>query len=194
MQQIPEAFIDYTANGRVWGPQGTRDPVYAQHGFFPATGADRWVAIAVDSDAAWQGLCRLMGRADWAGDASLATAEGRRARQDDLEQEIAGWTRPQEPEALAERLQAAGVAAAAAQNSARLLQDPQLRHRGFFVTEQHPEIGARELSGWGWILEGVEPMVEHAPILGQDNFAVFTGLLGMPVDEFAALVDEGVLV
>ena len=194
MQNLPEAYIDYTANGRVWGPQGNRDRVACPHGFFPGHGDDRWIAIAVDSDAAWRALCRAMGRTDWAADPSLATADARRAREGEIEQEIAAWTAAQDILALSDRLQAAGVAAAPAQNAVDTFADPHLRARGFFVAPDHPEVGRHDLSGLPWKISGVEPRIAHAPLLGEDNVYVFTELLGLSFEEFAALVGQGVIV
>jgi len=194
MAQLPEAYIDFTANGRVWSPSGNRDTVFAPHGFYPCTGDDRWVAIAVETDAAWASLCQLMPRADWGDDPDLATAQGRRERAAELDQEMAAWSRIQDAEALAAALQALGIAAASASNSRRLLADEQLRARGFFVEIDHPEVGRRELSGLPWKISDAEPRIEAPPLLGADTLWVMTELLGMDDAEFATLVADGILV
>ncbi len=194
MAQLPEAYIDYTANGRVWSPSGNRDPVFAPHGFYPCTGDDRWVAIAVDSDEAWSGLCRVMGRTDWGADRALASATGRRGRVAELDQEIAAWSIGEDADTLAERLQAAGVAAASASNSERLLADEQLQDRGFFVEIDHAEVGRRKLSGLPWKISDAEPRIDAPPPLGGDTLSVMTELLGLDDAEFATLVGDGILV
>jgi len=194
MSHLPEAYIDYTANGRVWEPQGNADTVFCPHGFFPAAGDDDWVAIAVDDEAAWAGLCAAMQRGDWATDDGLASWQGRQARRGEIEQDLAAWTAAWDGSALVEELQRHGVPAARAANSADLLSDPQLRARGFFLAPDHPETGSRELSGLPWQVSGVDPRITPPPLLGQDNVYVFQELLGLSDLEFAELTAEGVLV
>ncbi len=193
MAQMPEAFIDFTRNGHVWGRQGNRDRVFAPHGFFPCAGDDQWVAIAVDSEAAWRALCDLMGRGDWVAANTLASAEGRRAEENVLEQELASWTARQDRDELVDRLQAVGVPAAAAASADDLVADPQLREFGFYQPIQHPEVGVREHATFGWQLSGVEPRIESAPLLGQDTLPVCSELLGLSDAEFAELVASGSL-
>ncbi len=59
------AILDATANGRFAEPRGNR-PHHrrvAPYGVYPCAGDDRWLAIAVESDAQWAGLVAADGRA-----------------------------------------------------------------------------------------------------------------------------------
>src|SRR4030095_11191163 len=80
---LAPAILDYTVNGRVSERMGNRDPDHAPHGVYPVAGQsgsdDRWIAIAVTSDAAWRSLCNVMARPDLRDDPRWATANGRRA-------------------------------------------------------------------------------------------------------------------
>src|SRR5215203_4742934 len=108
---LPEPILAWMLGGTVLEARGNRDPIVAPQGCYPAAGDDRWLALSVGSDAAWPELCEIIGRPDLAADPGLATADGRRARHDDLDAAISAWTREQDATAAAERLQAAGIAA-----------------------------------------------------------------------------------
>ena len=92
-------LIEQAVTGKVGPKLGNRHPVFVPHGCFPCDGPDAWVVVALTDDAAWPGLCGVIGRADLAADAALATAEGRRAREDELESAIAAWTKGRSPDA-----------------------------------------------------------------------------------------------
>ncbi|HZQ39116.1 MAG TPA: CoA transferase, partial [Dehalococcoidia bacterium] len=132
---LAEAAIEYSMNGVVLGPSGNRHRTMAPHGIFPSSGAsthereadnaaragdplehsepqtlsDAWISIAVDSDAAWRALCTTVGHGRFAADRRFATLADRLRHVDELEEIVAGWTRPFAAGELAERLQAAGV-------------------------------------------------------------------------------------
>ncbi len=59
-------------------PMGNRSEVGAPWGLYRCAGEEQWAAITCRDDADWQGLVAAMGNPAWAGDADLATAEGRR--------------------------------------------------------------------------------------------------------------------
>src|SRR5690606_21033140 len=88
------------------------DPLMAPHDVFPCAGEDEWIAIAVETDAQWQGLCRVLASPDLAADAGLGNAAGRRAAALHLADRLAGLTVEHHAAELAKRLQSAGVPAA----------------------------------------------------------------------------------
>ena len=54
------ALLDYTANGTVQSRAGNDDRNYAPHGVYPAAGNDAWIAVATQTEAQWQALCRSL--------------------------------------------------------------------------------------------------------------------------------------
>ena len=119
---------------------------------------------------------------------------GRKNNEDELEKLIEEWTINYSPAELMTMLQEAGVPAGVVQGGEDLLEwDPQLRHRGHFVTLNHPEIGPHV---------GEEPpfklsrtpakMSLPAPCLGEHTEYVCTKILGMPDSEFLKLLAAGV--
>lgn len=191
MQMVGPAFMDYAMNGRSAGPIGNRHPraAAAPHGVFPCAGEDRWIAIAVTTDAMWQALVAAMGSPVWATAAALATLAGRLAALDTIHEHLAQWTAAHDDYELAHRLQSAGIAATPVLNVADLLRDPHYRARGTFIEVQHP-LGFKETI-YGAYVKTSRSVIEvrTGPRIGQDNEKVFKGLLGMDAARYQQLVD-----
>lgn len=195
MQMVAPAFMDYTMNGRVAGPMGNRHPLAAAapHGVFPCTGEDRWIAIAVFDDEEWRGLVGAMGDPSWAQANGYASSEGRIANIDALEEKLAEWTRGCDSGELAERLQAAGVAATPVLNVGDLLTHPHFRARETFVEVEHP-LGFREtLYNVYAKTSGARFDLRPGPIMGCDNDRVFRDLLEIPEERYRQLVADEVI-
>lgn len=195
MQMVGPAFMDYFLNGRVAGPRGNRHPLdaAAPHGVFPCAGEDRWISIAVTSDAEWQALRAAMGDPPWAAAGELAGLAGRLRNLDSLHERLAAWTRNFDDRELAARLQQRGIAAAPVLNIGDLLRDPHFRARGTFIEVQHP-LGFEETIYGAYVkCSRTEPAVEPGPRMGRDNERVFRGLLGLTGKEYSELVDARVI-
>jgi len=190
MQMVGPAFMDYALNGRSAGALGNRHPraAAAPHGVFPCAGEDRWIAIAVTNDDAWQALVAAMERPAWATAPELAALPGRLAALDDLHARLAAWTADQDDYELARRLQAAGVAATPVLNVADLLRDPHWRARGTFIEVVHP-LGFKETIYGAYVKTSRSAItVRPGPRIGQDNERVFKRLLGMDDARYQTLV------
>ena len=194
---VPEALLDWTVNGRVEERIGNEDPAMSPHGCYPCAGDDRWIAIAVDSDGSWRGLCRVMGRADWAADDRYADVLGRIRHRAELDKMLGFETRSHDNHELMTRLQAEGVAAGAVADSEDLLFNVHLKERRFYeVVEHHEATGMPPLpyAGRPWKLSGTPAVApQPAPIMGQHNRDILAGLLGRTDDEVAALEEERII-
>ena len=191
---IPEAVLDYQMNGDIPEPQGNRDVWQAPHGVYPCAGADRWIAIAVTTEAQWQALCRIIERPDLAAEPGLSSPEGRRQRRDMLDAAIAQWSRYQDDEAAAQRLQAAGVPAGASLDIARVYQHPQLRQGGYLRPLRTSDGATRLLPGLPWRFDELpDHHIAAAPVLGQDNAYVYGELLGLSEAEIARLAEAQII-
>jgi benzylsuccinate CoA-transferase BbsF subunit len=191
------AVLDYSVNERTQVRAGNRlmggdEPETAPHAVFPTKGDDRWIAIAVFSDAEWQTLCRTLGRDDWISGDDFATLPARCHNEGALNALIAGETRRYDARELMERLQAAGVTAGVVLDQEGLYADPQLAHRGHFVSMPHPVLGDFPAELFGARLESTPPRVQRpAPCLGEHNELVLRELLGYSTEDFDRLVAEG---
>ncbi len=192
---IGEAFVEWSLTGSEPPQHGNRRPGCAPHGVYACAGDDQWVAIAVESDAHWQGLRRALGDPEWARDAALATADARHARCAELDERLSAWTRSRPKTAVFERCAAEGVPAAPVQRTNEdLLDDPQLRARGFYERVSHPCGGEWSMHGWEWRPAGAGRCVRRlAPDFGADNHTILRELAGLSSQEIAALEQEGVI-
>jgi crotonobetainyl-CoA:carnitine CoA-transferase CaiB-like acyl-CoA transferase len=166
-------------------------PNFCPHGVYRALGADAWVAIAADGNAGWRGMCAVIGRDDLARDEGLSTLAGRKGRADELDALLNEWTSTRDKWAIAELLQQGGVAAAAVESVADLMDnDPQLRHRAHYQPIQQPSEPGFELviDGEAIHFAGVPRVLERAPMMGEHNEYVLRELAGLTEGEFDALV------
>jgi crotonobetainyl-CoA:carnitine CoA-transferase CaiB-like acyl-CoA transferase len=187
-------LLDYAVNGHLIVRNGNRSPVAAPHGAFPCRAegevGDRWVAIAVWTDAEWAVLAGMLGLTD----PSLATASARLARVEEVENAVAAWTRERTRAEVAEQLQAAGIEAVPVMDFGDLNDDPQLAHRGHFVELEHPVLGPCLYERNGFRLsDAASSYARPTPTLGQHTDSVLTELLGLAGDEVQALRDAGAL-
>lgn len=191
---LDDAIVRYSATGEVLAANGNRHPLHAPHGVFRCAGADRWCAISVLDDAQWRSLRAAMGEPAWAAADVLETAAGRKGHEDELEARLTAWTADQEPDALATRLQAAGVPAYRVNDARDVQHDPQLAARGHFWEIEHPVIGRATWDAPAYRLSATPAYPQRpAPLLGEHNDLVYRELLGYSADELADLVAGGVL-
>lgn len=187
LQFLGPALLEEAVNGRAWGRRGNDDLEACPHGIYPCAGEERWVGLGVETAAEWRALATLIGRPAWAEDPALGTAAGRRARRREIDAAIAAWAGARNPEAAAELLQAAGVAAAPVASCADLHGDPQLAHRGFFVRVEHPVLDTAPLEGYAFRLPACPPAWRAAPLWGEHTERVCGEVLGLGRDEIARL-------
>lgn len=194
LQVCAPALLDAAVNGREQMRTGNRHPWMAPHGVYPSAGEDEWVAVAVDTGAQWRALCEAIERPDLAADPGLATASGRRARHDELDEAISAWTAARTKQDAEDRLQAAGIPAGALSDTAELLEHPQLVAREAFTWVDHPEGGPFPHTRTAWrSLRGNEGAAAPAPLFADSNDYVLGELLGMTPAEIANLEAAGIV-
>ncbi len=193
------ALLDWFANGVAAEPVGNDPPWedWTPHAIYPCRGEDQWCAIAVVEDEQWRALCRLMAADDWLGDDSLSTADGRRARQPEIDARIGEWTKSQDRYELMQRCQAAGVPAGVVQTGDDLVnRDPQLAQAKmhFDFEDIHPALGPLKGDRLALRFERTPATVyNRSEVYGESNVSVAADWLGMPADEVARLEASGVM-
>jgi len=191
---LDAALVRFLNTGDEARRLGNRHPEHAPHGVFPCLGDDRWCAVAVTSDEAWRGLCELLGRTDWAADASLDQASGRLSRQEELEQAVAVWTAARRAEEVQDLMQSHGVAAHLVATTGDVEADLQIRHRGHLWKTDHPVIGPLTYDGPAYRLSETRAAPHRAaPLMGEHNEYVYKDLLGYSDDEFVGLLARDVI-
>ena len=136
-----------------------------------------------------------LGDPAWAHDATLATAAGRRAAHDRLDERLAEWCATRDARATAARLASVGIPAAHVVDARDIAHNPQMQHRGFFEIEDHPVTGPHPIPVLPFRFRGRTDgwMRSPAPTLGQHNDEVLGGILGLTDDERRTLRAGGVI-
>ncbi|HTE85753.1 MAG TPA: CoA transferase [Dehalococcoidia bacterium] len=194
--------LDRSANGRSFRrpgmPAGNRslNPAAAPHGVYRCQGDDRWVAIAVLSDAEWLRFSEALGAPVWARNPELTTLAGRLRHQDELDRCVETWTAHHTQQEVMHILQANGIAAGMVQDPAqRAEEDPELQARGHIV-----RLPVAQEDGSPQRVDSLPmtvPALPHdayrpAPETGHDNDYVYRELLGMASDDIDAYLEQGI--
>ncbi|MBI3743460.1 MAG: CoA transferase [Chloroflexi bacterium] len=205
--QIPDAVMDYTMNGRVRASLGNRHPSMAPHGVYPCIDpnvlpgsdgskrngpADKWVAIAVANDEQWVALREAMGNPTWAQDSKFDSSLGRWSNQDELDAEIAKWTKRHLAREIMNLLQSKGIAAGELTQEGEFSADPQLWSRNFFRMVHHAEAGSHLYPGPMWYFSQAPVEFRLPPVrMGEHNEYVYKELLGVEDAQYRKLEAEG---
>jgi crotonobetainyl-CoA:carnitine CoA-transferase CaiB-like acyl-CoA transferase len=193
LQFLGPALLEHAANGTVPTRDANHDGVAVPHGVYPSSGDDQWVALSVWTDDEWKRFRFALGEPAWARDAALASTEGRRAREAEIDLRIAEWTRTRTREESVAAFRTQGLRAAPVESVAELFDDPQLAHRGVWRRAAHPGLGEVGLMAPPFSLSETPARLDRAgPTLGEHNEAVFKGLLGLSAAEYASLAADGI--
>jgi crotonobetainyl-CoA:carnitine CoA-transferase CaiB-like acyl-CoA transferase len=194
LQLLAPAIMDASINGREQTRIGNRHAWNAPYGIFRCEGDDAWVAVAVESDAQWQALCGVLGRADLASDERFATAEGRKANEDEIDPQIEVWTEQRDHHEAQDLLQAAGVSAGAVLDIAEVVADRQIQHRGSFDFQEHPEVGQFPHTRTAWrSRRGNHGVSGHGALYGGATDHVLKDLLGMTDEQAEEVIASGIV-
>lgn len=186
--------VEHAMTGRVLEPKGNYDPVMAPYSNYPCQGDDKWVSMAVRTEAEWQGLVQAMGNPNWTQDENFISKFQRLKHRKSLDQNIAAWTARRTPEDATQTLQSHGVAAAPVMDAEERLADPHFRERGLYQEIEHPSLGQEPIFNLMWKLSRTPPSIRrHAPLLGEHNQQVFGDILGISPEEIHRLEESQVL-
>src|SRR5207249_6974966 len=95
---IGEFYLEGPSTGRPAAQHGNAALYACPHGVYPSAGEDRWVAIAVVGDEAWERFADALG---WPLEPALASLDGRLAARAALDRRVAEWTRARSAEEAA---------------------------------------------------------------------------------------------
>jgi benzylsuccinate CoA-transferase BbsF subunit len=191
---VGAAIARYSVTGEEPARQGNHVPWAAPHGVYPCSGEDNWIAISVRTDEQWGALAGVLERDGLAGDPELATADGRKQREEALDRRIGLLTAGHERWRLAGQLQAAGVPASVVETAGDVFVDPVLAARRYWRALDHPVMGPVRAASAPHMWNGAPvPPTEPAPLLGQHTEEISRDLLGLSAAEYEQLVADEVL-
>ncbi|ETX06632.1 MAG: hypothetical protein ETSY2_15955 [Candidatus Entotheonella gemina] len=189
---IGEQVLGDSMTGQPPPRWGNRDRWHAPHGTYRCAGEDRWVSIAVRSQAEWERFCAIVDQ-PWTSDVRFVTPDERREHAEALDIRFGAWTQTQKADDVMARLQAEGIPAAAVLTQWTVTENPQLQARDFFETIEHPDTGTHRYAGIPWKMSRTPGRVRMAPPgLGQHNEAILEGELGLSPETVADLTARGI--
>jgi CoA:oxalate CoA-transferase len=160
--------------------------------------ADGYVSIVAVSEAMALGLFRSMGRPELAADARFDRRDHRVANAKALEAEVEAWTSSLPCDEVVRRLEAEGVATAKVRTPSESLSDARVVARQETQAVHHPsyddDLGLRTAGVPIQFSACRTGFDEALPVrVGQDNEAVYKGLLGYSDERLADLRDRNVI-
>lgn len=183
----------YLATGKNPERIGNRyESVYPYDSFRTKDGS---MVIACGNDKLWTALCKVMGKPELAKDERFDKNPKRVQRHAEVKPIVEAWSMTKTIDEAVDELLEAGIPAAPINTIERVTKDPHIAGaREMFVEIEHPKAGKMKLTGSHLKLSSTPVSFRRpAPLLGQDNLEVFTGLLNMTEQEVAALQENGVI-
>ena len=169
MAPILEAGVPFYAYNGVWLGQRRGNLMSSFMGVYPCLDGQVGVHVMARN---WPHFAEAAGRREWLADERFATAESRRAHDDELMAEVIAWAagvRKKEAYALGGRHRAPITFIHTMQD---LLESPQLAARGFLRRIEHPVAGAASYPGPPWWMGPDAWRDAPAPLLGEHTEAV----------------------
>jgi benzylsuccinate CoA-transferase BbsF subunit len=194
LSTMPEPVIEASLNKRILGTLGNVHPIMPVHNNYPCQGDDKWVSIAVLTDAEWKGFCKAIGNPPWTQKEDFAASDKRSLNRKELDKLISGWTADKTPNEVMEILQKAGVAATPCADTEERYFDPHFQEREVIVNVEHPVTGVDFVPKVVCNLSETPGEIRRpAPLLGEHNNYVFGKLLGLSQEEIKTLVEKEVI-
>ncbi|MEX2147907.1 MAG: CoA transferase [Candidatus Rokuibacteriota bacterium] len=181
----------FWTDGRVPAPMGSAHPSVVPYQSLATRDGHLVVAVF---ERFWPNFCRAAGHPEWTADPRFADNAGRVAHRDTLMALVEPVFTGRGTADWLERLRAEGVPAAPIRPVDRVLDDPQVRHRGMVVEMAHPRYGTLPTLGTPIKVDGAMGLaVAPPPGLGEHTAGVLTDLLNYGGERIAALRARGAI-
>ena len=141
----------------------------------------------------WDRLLKLIGREDLIGDARYLTPADRVAREPEVDEIIAAWTRTRSKHEVQRLVGEAGIPAGAVLDTMELQNDVTFEQRGIMQTMKHPVHRDFKMPGWPVRVDGKPATLKSSPVLGAHTETVLGDWLGLSASELGALRTAGAL-
>ena len=193
LQFIAGALFDFHANGKVANRVMNADPVAVPHGAYKCQD-NRWLSLSCWTEDEFNSFVKIMGKPDLKSDKRFSTTTQRKHNEIALNEIISAWCSKQEADALATRLQEAGLCSYPVNTVADVFSDPQLTQLEIWRWRRHPEIGLHAYLFPSFNLcDTPGDIYKPAPCFGGDNDYVFRKLMGLGDEEMEHYRENGVI-
>jgi benzylsuccinate CoA-transferase BbsF subunit len=194
LSTMPEPLMEQSLNQRSLTSVGNRNTMMSVHNNYPCKGEDKWVSIAILTDAEWECFCSALGDPSWIKEDDFSDAHKREVNRKKLDQLIGEWTITKTPYEVMEILQNAGVAAAPCADTEDRFSDPHLQERQNIVNIEHPVTGLDFVPNVVCNLSETPGEIRRpAPMLGEHNNYVYGELLGLPKEKIKQYIEDKII-
>ncbi len=191
---MESALPEYDKLGVIREPSGTGIANVSPSNLFP-TSDGKHVIIAANIDSLFRRLCTAMDRPEWIEDPRFVDHQARGANADLLDGMIGEWTATKTAEELTKHLDENGVVVGPIYTIADVAADPHLIARNMIRREKDDFFGEIAVPGIVPKMSETEGDIGWlgSPIPGNYNEEVYSGILGIGVDELAELEKDGII-
>lgn len=185
---IGEAFVAASLRGEEPLHRGNRDARYFAQGVYRCAGEEQWLAITMRTLAEWRSVAAALNLTE------ELTDVPKESRLDEVDRRIAAALLTMDPQQALERLAKAGVPAGRVLNTVDIHNDPHLNARGYWVELPHPKMATWKQPRSAWQFKEAQPTLKrHAPLFGEHNREILSGLLGLSDAEIGELARTEVI-
>jgi formyl-CoA transferase len=187
LNMMESLVTEYDKTGYVRERTGAILPNVAPSNVYP-TRDGGMILIAANQDTVFGRLADAMGRPELARDERYATHTARGARQQELDDLIADWTRTIDAPALEALMDKFGIPSGKIYRTPEMLEDAHFRAREAIVTTLHPKFGELRMQNVAPKLSATPGGIRSpAPDLGQHTDEIYRTLLGFDTQRLADL-------
>ncbi len=183
----------YQTEGRIPQRIGNRYESTYPYDVFPTS--DGSAVVAAGNDKLFGILCDVMGKPELKTDPMYARIPDRVANHESLGEIVSAWTQAHTTAEVDEILNAAGCPASPVNTIDRMVRDPQIAGaREMFPEIDQPGVGPVQVTSIAQKLTRTKAVPRKAaPLLGEDNLAVYGEMLGYDQAKLTELKEKGVI-
>ena len=186
---IQSLFVQASVTGERVVPLGNTSLDFAPNGCYPCKEQDRWIAIAVETDAQWQALESLIAQeTDTTLSGRLSDAASRLQRKVEIDAWLGRYTALRVGLDIEAKLRSLGVPVSRVLTGDDIATDKALHDNDFYVELDHAHVGRRTYTGVPVLINGRSRAgVSASPMLGEHTAAVLADVLAMDAPTYADL-------
>ena len=167
---------------------------FAIHGYpigYSVACKDGWISLTPGLGGA-PNIPLLIERPDLLEDPLFTRPAQRMAEPEKFDDLLAPWLKERTKWEITKQAQELKLAFTPVLTPGELLEDEQLKAKDFFVKTQHPAMGEVTYPGAPFKLSETPARVGKAPLLGEDNEAIYSGL-GFTKKDLVTLTQQGII-
>ena len=155
---------------------------------------DGYITATFAEDRQWASFVKLLGDPGWAKDEKFNTLFSRAMHSQEIEPYISEWMMNHTKSEIYHRGQAVNCPIVPVNSPDEVVNDEQLKARGFFAEVDHPKVGKiRYPSAPYQFSETPWAVNRPAPLLGQHNAEVYCSRLGSTTEDLVKMREAGII-